>query len=378
MTDIKRMEELIDQLNNATRAYDEGKPYMSDHEWDRMYFELSNLEKELNFAYSNSPTQNIHFQTVSALKKVVHNHPMLSLEKTKSLEDIAKFIGKKSYLAMCKMDGLTCSLRYYNGKLVNAETRGNGVEGEDILHNALVIPSIPKYIDYKDELIVDGEIICRLDTFSNMFAGEYKNARNFAAGSIRLLDSKECHQRNLTFVAWDVIKGYKDEDELFWKLNALTQLGFTVVPHIAIYLNEYVKEVVSEETIKELVKEAEENAYAIDGIVFKFNDVEYGKSLGATEHHFRNAMAFKFYDETYPTILKDIEWTMGRTGVLTPIAILEPIDIDGSTVSRASLHNVDIMGQTLHGCGWKGQKVLVSKRNMIIPQIEWAEADGTD
>lgn len=375
MTDEKRMEELIDQLNNATRAYDEGKPYMSDHEWDRMYFELSNLEKKLNFAYSNSPTQNIHFQTVSALKKVVHNHPMLSLEKTKSLEDIAKFIDKKSYLAMCKMDGLTCSLRYYNGKLVSAETRGNGVEGEDILHNALVIPSIPKYIEYKDELIVDGEIICRLDTFSNMFAGEYKNARNFAAGSIRLLDSKECHQRNLTFVAWDVIKGYEEEDELFWKLNALTQLGFTVVPHIAVYLNEYIKEVVSEETIKELVKEAEENAYAIDGIVFKFNDVEYGKSLGATEHHFRNAMAFKFYDETYPTILKDIEWTMGRTGVLTPIAILEPIDIDGSTVSRASLHNVDIMGQTLHGCGWVGQKVEVYKANMIIPQIASAEED---
>ena len=371
MTDIKRMEELIDQLNNATRAYDEGKPYMSDHEWDRIYFELSNLEKKLNFAYSNSPTQNIHFQTVSALKKVVHNHPMLSLEKTKSLEDIAKFIDKKSYLAMCKMDGLTCSLRYYNGKLVSAETRGNGVEGEDILHNALVIPSIPKYIDYKDELIVDGEIICRLDTFSNMFAGEYKNARNFAAGSIRLLDSKECHQRNLTFVAWDVIKGYEDEDELFWKLNALTQLGFTVVPHIAIYLNEYVKEVVSEETIKGLVKEAEENAYAIDGIVFKFNDVEYGKSLGATEHHFRNAMAFKFYDETYPTILKDIEWTMGRTGVLTPVAIFEPIDIDGSTVSRASLHNISIMAGLFGPFGpCRGDEIEVFKANMIIPQIK--------
>ena len=373
MTDEKRMEELIDQLNNATRAYDEGKPYMSDHEWDRMYFELSNLEKKLNFAYSNSPTQNIHFQTVSALKKVAHNHPMLSLEKTKSLEDIAKFIGKKSYLAMCKMDGLTCSLRYYNGKLVSAETRGNGVEGEDILHNALVIPSIPKYIDYKDELIVDGEIICRLDTFSNMFAGEYKNARNFAAGSIRLLDSKECHQRNLTFVSWDVIKGYEEEGELFWKLNALTQLGFTVVPHIAIYLNEYIKEVVSEETIKELVKEAEENAYAIDGIVFKFNDVEYGKSLGATEHHFRNAMAFKFYDETYPTILKDIEWTMGRTGVLTPVAIFEPIEIDGSIVSRASLHNVSILRKIFGVVGaFVGQKVDVYKANMIIPQISRA------
>ena len=214
-TDIKRMENLIEELNEATRAYDEGKPYMSDHEWDDLYFELLQLEKHLGIAYSNSPTQRIDFQIVSALKKSEHNHPMLSLAKTKDIQEVESFIGKHSYLAMCKMDGLTCSLRYYNGKLVSAETRGNGLVGEDVLHNALIIPSIPKYIAYKDELIVDGEIICCLDTFTEKFSNTYKNARNFAAGSIRLLDSKECSSRDLTFVAWDVIKGFDEENELF-------------------------------------------------------------------------------------------------------------------------------------------------------------------
>ena len=374
-TDIKRMENLIEELNEATRAYDAGKPYMSDHEWDDLYFELVQLERKIGYAHSDSPTQKINFQLVSALKKIEHNHPMLSLDKTKQLDEVATFVGKHDYVAMCKMDGLTCSLRYYNGKLVSAETRGDGIVGEDILHNALVIDSIPKYIKYKGELVVDGEIICCLDTFTNMFADSYKNARNFAAGSIRLLDSKECYNRHLTFVAWDMIVGYEEENELFWRLNELYRLGFTVVPFIAIYLNEYVNEIVSETTIEFLKQEAQKNAYPIDGVVFKFNDVAYGKSLGLTGHHFKNAIAYKFYDETYPTTILDIEWTMGRTGVLTPIAILEPIDIDGSTVSRASLHNLDIMGQTLHGCGWVGQKVEVYKANMIIPQIASAEED---
>ena len=373
-TDIKRMENLIEELNAATRAYDEGKPYMSDHEWDELYFELLQLEKKYGIAYSNSPTQKIDFQVMSSLSKIEHNHPMLSLAKTKDLEEVKAFVGKHSYLAMCKMDGLTCSLRYYNGKLVSAETRGNGLVGEDILHNALVIPSIPKYIAYKDELIVDGEIICCLDTFTNKFADTYKNARNFAAGSIRLLDSQECHSRDLTFVAWDVIKGFDYEDELFWKLNSLQQLDFTIVPHVAVYQTKRTN-IDFQKDVDNMQRQAQENAYPIDGLVFKFNDVAYGKSLGATEHHFRNAIAYKFYDETYPTVLKDIEWTMGRTGVLTPIAIVEPIDIDGSTVGRASLHNIDILQQTLHSSGWKGQKVEIYKANMIIPQIYSAEQD---
>ena len=366
-TDIKRMENLIQELNDATRAYDEGKPYMSDVEWDEMYFELLKLEKQFGFAYSDSPTQKVNFQTVSALKKIEHNHPMLSLAKTKDTHEVEEFLGGQDFLAMCKMDGLTCSLYYYNGKLVSAETRGNGIVGEDILHNALVISSIPKYIPYKQELVVDGEIICRLDTFTNQFADTYKNARNFAAGSIRLLDSKECYNRCLTFVAWEVIKGFDNLPDLMSRLIHLQNMDFTVVP--------WTKGSV-EECIGVLKQEAQENAYPIDGAVFKFNDIAYGKSLGATGHHFKNAIAFKFYDETYPTVLRNIEWTMGRTGVLTPIAIFDPIDIDGSTVSRASLHNVDILQQTLHGDGWIGQQIEVYKANMIIPQIASAEQDN--
>ena len=366
-TDIKRMENLIQKLNDATRAYDEGKPYMSDVEWDEMYFELLKLEKQFGFAYSDSPTQKVNFQTVSALKKIEHNHPMLSLAKTKEVHEVEEFLGNEDFLAMCKMDGLTCSLYYYNGKLVSAETRGNGIVGEDILHNALVIPSIPKYIPYKQELVVDGEIICRLDTFTNQFADTYKNARNFAAGSIRLLDSKECYNRCLTFVAWEVIKGFNNLPDLMSRLIHLQNMDFTVVP----WTKGSVKE-----CIEVLKQEAQENAYPIDGAVFKFNNIAYGKSLGATEHHFKNAIAFKFYDETYPTILRNIEWTMGRTGVLTPIAIFSPVDIDGSTVSRASLHNIDILNQTLHGNGWKDQKIEVFKSNMIIPQVYSAEQDN--
>ena len=209
-TDIKKMKNLIEQLNEATNAYDMGKPYMSDRVWDDLYFELLELEKKIGYAYSNSPTQKINFQMVSTLQKVQHNHLMLSLEKTKDLNEVKSFIGNKTTLAMLKMDGLTCSLTYSNGKLCQAETRGDGKTGENILHNALVIDSIPKYIAYKGDLTVDGEIICCLDIFTNQFAKDYKNARNFAAGSIRLLDSKECYKRNLTFVAWDVIQGYEE------------------------------------------------------------------------------------------------------------------------------------------------------------------------
>ncbi len=369
-TDIKRMENLIQELNDATRAYDEGKPYMSDHEWDDLYFELVQLEKQFGIAYSDSPTQKVNFQVVSALKKIEHNHPMLSLAKTKSIQEVEAFLGKQDFLAMCKMDGLTCSLRYYNGKLVSAETRGNGVVGEDILHNALVIPSIPKYISYKQELVVDGEIICCLDTFSNNFADTYKNARNFAAGSIRLLDSQECHSRHLTFVAWDVINGFDEYSTLEERLDQLDRMDFIIVPWV---------KGTAEQCIEGIQELAQEHAYPIDGAVFKFNNIEYGKSLGATGHHFKNAIAFKFYDETYTTTLKDIEWTMGRTGVLTPVAVFDPIDIEGSIVERANLHNLSVLRETLHGTeywsGWKGQQLEVYKANMIIPQIASAQED---
>ena len=361
-----RIHELVEYLNMLTYYYDKGEPKVSDAEWDKLYFELKELEDKYGIRFNNSPTQSISYEVVNALEKVEHNHDMLSLDKTKSLDEVKSFINDKYYLAMCKMDGLTCSLHYLDGKLVSAETRGNGKVGENILHNAKVISNLPQKIPYLDSLVIDGEIICATDDFMR-FENEYKNPRNFAAGSIRLLDSKECADRMLQFIAWEVIEGFHDDKYLSNKFAHLESLGFTVVPHLA--LKDYEKDV---EVLKQ---EAINMGYPIDGIVFKFDDIEYGKSLGQTSHHFKNAVAYKFYDETYPTTLKTIEYTMGRTGVLTPVAVFEPIDMDGSTVERASLHNLSIMEELL-GKPYVGQKLWVSKRNMIIPQIEEAEKLG--
>lgn len=354
------VENLVAELNNATKNYDEGHPTMSDKKWDDLYFQLVELEKETKMILSNSPTQKINYEVVNSLKKVEHDHEMLSLEKTKDIE-VIKSVFDKDFLIMAKMDGLTCSLRYENGVLVKAETRGNGIIGEDILHNAKVIPSIPNYIKYSGVLVVDGEIICSYDDFKS-FDNEYKNPRNFAAGSIRLLDNKECEKRKLQFVAWDVIAGFDGEDLLENKLLSIKNLGFKIIP--------YLKNSLDNEHIK---KDCIELGYPIDGTVFKFNSCSYGKSLGKTAHHFKNAMAYKFYDESYTTRLKDIEWTMGRTGVLTPVAIFEPVEIDGSTVERASLHNVTILEQTLGKKPYVGQELEVFKANAIIPQISWAD-----
>ena len=354
---------LIDKLNYYTKMYDEGHPEISDREWDDMYFQLQSAERFYNVYYEDSPTQRVNYQVVNELNKVEHNHKMLSLDKTKDTDVVSSFIGSQPYLAMLKMDGLTCSLRYIGGKLVSAETRGNGLVGEDILHNALVVKNIPNKIDYTEELIVDGEIICKYSDFEK-FSNEYANPRNFASGSIRLLDSAECAKRNLSFVAWEVVKGLED-NSFSKKLNSLSSLGFTVVDNVI--TKNY------EEDIKLLKYFAEQKGYPIDGIVFKFDDVEYGKSLGETGHHFKNAIAYKFYDEEYETTLLDIEWTMGRTGVLTPVAILNPIDIEGTEVSRASLHNISIMEELLKYAPFKGQKVYVYKANMIIPQISRSE-----
>ena len=224
MSDKFEIIALIRQLNEATEQYDMGHPIMSDKEWDDLYFELKMKETETGIIFPNSPTQNIHFTKVSELKKVKHNHLMLSLDKTKEIKNIESFIDGHDWIAMAKMDGLTCSLCYVDGKLVSAETRGNGVEGEDVTHNAKIITSIPKRINYKDELIIDGEIICTYQDFEP-FKNEYKNPRNFASGSIRLLDSQECANRNLTFIAWDIINK-KDYPTLTDKLQMLNLLNF--------------------------------------------------------------------------------------------------------------------------------------------------------
>ena len=366
MISVEDYIEYIKRLNTWTKAYDEGHPVVSDKEWDNLYFEIVEYEKAYpNCIQPDSPTQVIHFEEVSELKKVKHNHPMLSLNKTKDIEEVKSFIGDKDYIVMAKMDGLTCSLHYEGGKLVSAETRGNGEVGEDITHNAMVIPSIPKRIKNKESLTVDGEIICTYKDFEEI-GGKYKNPRNFAAGSIRLLDSKECKERNLTFVAWDIIDS--DVGLLSTKFSVLRFLGFTVVPYIVPYLYKELNNDIEE--IIDIVKyEAKERSYPIDGVVIKYNWVSDYEAAGRTDHHFKGGLAYKFYDEEYETTLKDIEWSMGRTGVLTPVAIFEPIDTGDSIIERASLHNVSVLMETLGDCPYINEYLTVAKMNMIIPQI---------
>ena len=359
--------DLIDTLNLYTKYYDEGNPKISDTEWDNLYFKLVALENKYNVYFEDSPTQRINYQVVNKLNKVEHSHPMLSLDKTKSIDAIKSFIGNKDYIAMAKMDGLTCSLTYENGKLVKAETRGNGLIGEDILHNALQVKNIPNKINYKNKLVVDGEIICTYNNFKN-FESEYKNPRNFASGSIRLLDSKESAMRNLTFIAWDLIEGFTDNEFLSTRLIELKNIGFTIVPF---YCNREI-----EESINLIKKDCEILEYPIDGLVFKYDLVEEYNMAGRTDHHFKGGLAYKFYDEEYETTLKDIEWTMGRTGQLTPVAIYDDIDIDGAICNRASLHNITILKDTLNGYGWEGQEIKIYKANQIIPQISWSQPEN--
>ena len=376
MTEEKKLLNLIAMANYYTNLYDLGTPAITDQNWDGIYFQIQELEEKLGIYYPHSPTQHIPYNVVNELKKVEHGHKMLSLQKTKDLDEVEKFLDNCDSLIMLKMDGLTCSLTYIDGNLVSAETRGNGLIGEDILHNARQLKSIPQFIPYQTgKLVVDGEIICTYKNFE-MFASDYKNPRNFAAGSIRLLDSAECAKRKLSFVAWDVIEGLDESEILSEKFAKLENMGFNVVPYLLYPAWDVMDNQISLDWyIDQMEYYAKKYNYPIDGIVAKFNSIAYGKTLGATSHHFKNAIAYKFYDETYPTTLIDIEWTMGRTGVLTPVAIFEPIDIDGSTVERANLHNWTVLNETLHGHGWKGQKVEVYKANMIIPQIASAEID---
>lgn len=362
---INEMKNIITTLNKWTEAYDEGKPEVTDKEWDILYFKLQCLERMTNTVFEDSPTVKIHYAVKSKLDKVEHNHKMLSLAKTKDwLEFINYFAALdpgKDVCLMPKMDGLTCSVRYVDGKLVSAETRGDGEIGEDILHNVKMLPSVPNEINYKEELIIDGEVICTYRDF-DAFAKEYKNPRNFASGSIRLLDSKECSQRHLTFVSWNVIKGFEDDTSFSSRLEKIRGMGFICVPYI-MSLDYDAKEYMADV--------AKSLSYPIDGLVARFDDIAYDRSLGETSHHPRGAYAFKFFDEEYETKLLNVEWTMGRTSQLTPVAVFQEIDTGDSIISRASLHNISIMRELL-GAPYYLQPLTVFKSNMIIPQIKRA------
>ena len=362
----EEIQKLIKECNYHSYLYDQGKPLISDEIWDDIYFTIKEWEKITGIVYANSPTQSISYQTVSKLEPIEHEHLMLSLDKTKDPLDVEAFMEGQEYVGMFKMDGLTCSLTYKNGVLIRAETRGNGKKGENILHNARVVKNIPQKISITDrKIVIDGEIICNISNFAQ-FVKEYKNPRNFAAGSIRLLSAEECSKRNLEFIAWDLIEGLKSVT-FTARLTFLKELGFTVVPYV---FCDNIGGTSPSFTIKDLDDLRKEYShYPIDGYVFKFDDIEYGEKKGKTDHHFKNAIAFKFYDELYDTHLKYIDWTMGRTGVLTPVAVFEPVDIDGTTVGRASLHNVSVMREILGDCAYVGEPLKIAKMNMIIPQV---------
>ena len=352
--------QLIKTLNEATAAYEAGHPIMSDKQWDDLYFQLKEFEDTTGIIYPNSPVRVISVYKFSQLRKVTHSHPMLSLAKTKSLTDINEFVGNHDVVAMAKMDGLTCSLTYINGKLFCAETRGNGIEGEDVTHNVEHIKNVPIVIPTsKQTVVIDGEVICTYADFEP-FQNEYRNPRNFAAGSIRLQDPYESERRNLSFIAWDGIEGF-DETTLTDKLDTIANYGFDTVPWI-MENPQY--------AISDLQSYCQTHSYPIDGIVFKYNNCAEYESMGRTEHHFNGGIAYKFYDDLYETQLLDVEWSMGKTGVLTPIAVFEPVEADGSIIERASLHNVSLLYDIFNGqTPFKHQGIRIYKANQIIPQV---------
>ena len=358
MGKIGRIKELTELLNKASDSYyNTGDTIMEDREYDSLLEELRSLEQETGFVMMASPTHKVGYEVKSELQKVAHNHPMLSLAKTKDWNEFIIYFGSKDVIGMLKMDGLTCSLRYVNGELVSAETRGNGEIGEDIFHNIKTVKTVPQKIPYKDELIVDGEIICTYEDFEP-FSTEYKNPRNFASGSIRLLDSNECAKRPLTFVAWNVIKGFDNENSFLRKLVLIDELGFTVVPWTSSF----------DWDAKEfLVNKAKKLGYPIDGLVGRFDDIKYGEGLGATSHHSNAAYAFKFGDETYETVLRDVEWNTTRTGIIAPVAVFDEVDLDGALTTRATLHNLSIIEQLELGIG---DTITVYRSNMVIPKID--------
>lgn len=367
MANYTRMKELIEFLNYHQNLYDKGTSVISDKEWDDAYFELKNLEEIAGESLPGSPTQKIRYEVVSELKKVSHDEdfPMLSLDKTKEISDIEDKFRDKQWIAMYKCDGLSCRLIYQNGRLLQAGTRGNGEVGEDITHNARVVKNIPKWIPHGGRLVVDGEIICKAQDFAP-FAEEYANSRNFAAGSIRLLDAAESAKRNLSFIAWDCI--YDDESEtnlLSIQLEDLALYGFEPVGY-------GICEVSVEEAIEYLKRSADAEGIPIDGIVFKLDNKSEYYAAGTTSHHPNAALSFKFYDEEYETELLDLEYTMGKTGVLSPVAIYKTIEIDGAECSRASLHNLNTLTSLLGDYPYVGQKIKIFKANQIIPQVSSA------
>lgn len=362
--------ERVRELNAASDAYyNSDKPIMSDYEFDCKFDELKRWENETGIVLTNSPTQNVGAIVLDNIKEVTHKTPMLSLEKCHSAEEVIKFANNHNLVASVKLDGLTVRLTYKNGDLIMAESRGNGTVGSDVTEHVKQFTNVPLHINKEGTYVIDGEALIKLDDFAEINKnGEYKNSRNLAAGTLSSLDTSVVKDRKLSWYAWEVVEGAKESKSFTFSLIEAEELGLDVVPNA----NLGYSEMDIEEVIEYCFDKAKEYNLPQDGVVFKFDDVEYGKSLGNTSHHFRNGIAYKIFNDSVETELVDIEWTMGKTGSLCPIAVFNPIEIEQTIVERASLHNISVMKQII-GNPWVGQHIGVFKANLIIPQIRWAE-----
>jgi len=363
----QRMKELIEILDKAAKAYyADSAEIMSNAEYDELYDELENLEKETGIVLAGSLTKKVGYEVLSSLPKKAHKEPRLSLAKTKEVAELESFLGDKEGILMWKLDGLTIVLTYENGELVEALTRGNGEIGEVVTENARFFENIPLVIPYKGSLMVRGEAIIKYSDFNRIndeitdVAEKYKNPRNLCSGSVRQLSTEVTASRNINFIVYEDLEGGEKFKTRVEELNYLESLGFTVVDHPLVTRDSLEAEV---RTYEKRIK-----SYDIpsDGLVLQFNDIAYGNSLGKTAKFPRHSIAFKWKDETAETILREIEWSASRTGLINPVAIFDPVELEGTTVTRASVHNVSIMRGLKLGVG---DKIKVYKANMIIPQI---------
>ncbi len=365
----ERMKELVSLLNKASRAYyQEAQEIMSNYEYDRLYDELKELEDELGITLSNSPTVNVGYEVVSELPKERHESPMLSLDKTKEVEELKNFVGDQKVLMSWKMDGLTVVLTYRDGKLYKAVTRGNGEVGEVITNNAKVFKNVPVQIAYQGELILRGEAVIGYKDFEKInqeiedVDARYKNPRNLCSGSVRQLNNQITAERNVMFYAFTLVQadGVDFQNSRACQMEWLKSQGFTTVEYYMV-----TRDTVEDEVAK-FSSKISENDFPSDGLVLTYDDIAYGRSLGRTAKFPRDSFAFKWQDEIRETVLREIEWSPSRTGLINPVAIFDPVELEGTTVSRASVHNISIMEELELGIG---DRIEVYKANMIIPQI---------
>lgn len=359
----------VNELNKASEAYyNTGQTIMSDAEFDNKLEELKQWEKETDIVLSNSPTHNVGSTVLDNIKEVEHNHPMLSLDKTKSVDELIEFIKNKDCFLSVKADGLTTSLHYINGKLIGAETRGDGVRGTECLQNVLTMKNVPKEIPYKDELIIDGETIIGWDTYREINDKlsedkKYKHPRNLVSGSLQLLDSKEAANRNMRFVAWRVIKGFEHKmpsKDLF----ETKDIGFEIIPILKSPRINQKKELVI--LLNQIRESANSHNIPYDGAVMAIDDYKIAESMGRTDKFFRHSMAYKYEDELFETVLTDIEWNTSKTGLINPVAIFKPVDLNGAITTRATLHNITYIKDMMLGIG---DRIRVYRSNMVIPKV---------